>query len=88
MTNPDGSPAPHVPVGIQNYRVQALTQKDGVAKLTINTPDSKKPLHITVSPRPPGAPFQRAGGLSLHRGTPSVLCRTSCHLQSGVLLFT
>uniref|UniRef100_A0A8C0LBR4 Complement C3 n=1 Tax=Canis lupus dingo TaxID=286419 RepID=A0A8C0LBR4_CANLU len=60
VTNPDGSPAPHVPVGIQNYRVQALTQKDGVAKLTINTPDSKKPLHITVSPRPPGAPFQRS----------------------------
>uniref|UniRef100_A0A8C0L3Q1 Complement C3 n=1 Tax=Canis lupus dingo TaxID=286419 RepID=A0A8C0L3Q1_CANLU len=55
VTNPDGSPAPHVPVGIQNYRVQALTQKDGVAKLTINTPDSKKPLHITVSPRPPGS---------------------------------
>nr|XP_025844272.1 complement C3 isoform X2 [Vulpes vulpes] len=54
VTNPDGSPAPHVPVGIQNYRVQALTQKDGVAKLTINTPDSKKPLHITVSTKKDG----------------------------------
>uniref|UniRef100_A0A8C0LCB7 Complement C3 n=1 Tax=Canis lupus dingo TaxID=286419 RepID=A0A8C0LCB7_CANLU len=54
VTNPDGSPAPHVPVGIQNYRVQALTQKDGVAKLTINTPDSKKPLHITVSTKKEG----------------------------------
>lgn len=54
MTNPDGSPAPHVPVVTQGSDVQSLTQDDGVAKLSINTPNSRQPLSITVCPLPLG----------------------------------
>lgn len=49
MTNPDGSPAYRVPVAVQGEdAVQSLTQGDGVAKLSINTHPSQKPLKITV----------------------------------------
>lgn len=73
MTNPDGSPAHGIPVEIksphkdQESKDQDLTstRNDGVAMLTMNTPKSKEPLTITVSPRLPGAPLQRAG----HRGS-------------------
>uniref|UniRef100_A0A452SFQ1 Complement C3 n=1 Tax=Ursus americanus TaxID=9643 RepID=A0A452SFQ1_URSAM len=51
VTNPDGSPARHVPVEVQGTKAQALTQEDGVAKLTMNTPKDPLPLPITVSPR-------------------------------------
>lgn len=95
MTNPDGSPARHVPVEVQGTKAQALTQEDGVAKLTMNTPKDPLPLPITVSPRASGAPFQRAGGLYLHRGTlPSVrshpaTCRVEpFYLHKGIMPFT
>nr|XP_035139768.2 complement C3 [Callithrix jacchus] len=49
VTNPDGSPAYRVPVTVQGEdNVQSLTQADGVAKLSINTHPSQKPLSITV----------------------------------------
>ncbi|XP_006172143.1 LOW QUALITY PROTEIN: complement C3 [Tupaia chinensis] len=49
VTNPDGSPARHVPVGTRGSGdVQSLTREDGVAKLSINTPNSRQPLSITV----------------------------------------
>uniref|UniRef100_A0A2K6D5R0 Complement C3 n=1 Tax=Macaca nemestrina TaxID=9545 RepID=A0A2K6D5R0_MACNE len=49
VTNPDGSPAYRVPVAVQGEdAVQSLTQGDGVAKLSINTHPSQKPLSITV----------------------------------------
>ncbi|XP_011799019.1 PREDICTED: complement C3 [Colobus angolensis palliatus] len=49
VTNPDGSPAYRVPVAVQGEdAVQSLTQADGVAKLSINTHPSQKPLRITV----------------------------------------
>ncbi|XP_017383773.1 complement C3 isoform X1 [Cebus imitator] len=49
VTNPDGSPAYRVPVAVQGEEnVQSLTQADGVAKLSINTHPSQKPLSITV----------------------------------------
>nr|XP_012291477.1 complement C3 [Aotus nancymaae] len=49
VTNPDGSPAYRVPVAVQGEdNVQSLTQADGVAKLSINTHPSQKPLSITV----------------------------------------
>uniref|UniRef100_A0A2R9B9K1 Complement C3 n=1 Tax=Pan paniscus TaxID=9597 RepID=A0A2R9B9K1_PANPA len=49
VTNPDGSPAYRVPVAVQGEdTVQSLTQGDGVAKLSINTHPSQKPLSITV----------------------------------------
>ncbi|XP_004689349.1 PREDICTED: complement C3 [Condylura cristata] len=48
VTNPDGSPAPRIPVMTQGSDVHSLTQDDGVAKLSINTPNSRQPLSITV----------------------------------------
>ncbi|XP_060040075.1 LOW QUALITY PROTEIN: complement C3-like [Erinaceus europaeus] len=59
VTNPDGSPASRVPVLTQGSNVQALTQPDGVAKLSINTPNSKAPLSITVRTNKPGIPEAR-----------------------------
>lgn len=49
VTNPDGSPANKVPVVTEGLNAKALTQDDGVAKLTINTHNSRQPLSITVS---------------------------------------
>uniref|UniRef100_A0A8C4L0F8 Complement C3 n=1 Tax=Equus asinus asinus TaxID=83772 RepID=A0A8C4L0F8_EQUAS len=51
VTNPDGSPARRIPVVTQGSNVQSLTQDDGVAKLSVNTPNSQQPLTITVSLR-------------------------------------
>ncbi|XP_042638258.1 complement C3-like [Orycteropus afer afer] len=48
VTNPDGSPARQVPVVAQDTEVQALTQADGVAKLSINMPNSRSPVAITL----------------------------------------
>lgn len=59
VTNPDGSPARRVPVMTQGSNVQALTQDDGVAKLTINTPNSRQPLSITVRTNREGIPAAR-----------------------------
>ncbi|XP_023572801.1 complement C3 isoform X2 [Octodon degus] len=59
VTNPDGSPAPHVPVVTQDSKVQSLTQADGVAKLSVNTPNSKGPLSITVRTKKEGIPDAR-----------------------------
>ncbi|XP_060040214.1 complement C3-like [Erinaceus europaeus] len=59
VTHPDGSPASRVPVTIQGSSVQALTQPDGAAKLSINTPNSKAPLSITVKTNKPGIPEAR-----------------------------
>ncbi|OBS78296.1 hypothetical protein A6R68_19306 [Neotoma lepida] len=47
VTNPDGSPARRVPVVTQGSDAQALTQDDGVAKLTVNTPNIRNALTIT-----------------------------------------
>ena len=52
VTNPDGSPARHIPVVTQGSNVQSLTQDDGVAKLSINTQNKRDPLTITVSSGP------------------------------------
>ncbi|XP_058513897.1 complement C3-like [Ochotona princeps] len=59
VTNPDGSPARHVPVVTQDSDVQSLTQEDGVAKLSINTPNSRQPLPITVRTKKDGIPEAR-----------------------------
>ncbi|XP_008058979.1 complement C3, partial [Carlito syrichta] len=55
VTNPDGSPAIHVPVVVQGHEdVPSLTQAGGVAKLSINTPNTQDPLPITVRTKAPG----------------------------------
>ncbi|XP_058393971.1 complement C3-like [Diceros bicornis minor] len=59
VTNPDGSPARRIPVVTQDSEVQSLTQDDGVAKLSINTAKSQKPLSITVRTRKEGIPEAR-----------------------------
>ncbi|TEA33296.1 hypothetical protein DBR06_SOUSAS8010161 [Sousa chinensis] len=59
VTNPDGSPARHIPVVTQGTNVQSLTQEDGVAKLSINTRNDRQPLTITVRTRKENIPEAR-----------------------------
>ncbi|XP_076977052.1 complement C3-like isoform X2 [Tamandua tetradactyla] len=63
VTNPDGSPAGGVPIVIKEDReeeeVGSFTQNDGVAKLTINTPNTRKPLSISVRTKKKGIPEAR-----------------------------
>ncbi|XP_069783449.1 complement C3-like isoform X2 [Narcine bancroftii] len=49
ITNPDRSPANGVPVRVVNTEVRSKTNKDGIAKLTINTPGESKSFQISVS---------------------------------------
>ncbi|XP_075758421.1 complement C3 isoform X1 [Pelodiscus sinensis] len=48
VTNPDGSPAAHVPVKINGSQESRQTQQDGTAKLIINTLVENSLLNITV----------------------------------------
>ncbi|KAM5230170.1 complement C3-like isoform 2-T2 [Hipposideros larvatus] len=60
VTNPDGSPARRIPVATQgSMDVQSQTQDDGLAKLSINTPNSRQPLTITVRTVKKGIPDAR-----------------------------
>ncbi|XP_023603360.1 complement C3-like [Myotis lucifugus] len=60
VTNPDGSPAGRVPVATQgSNQVHSVTRDDGLAKLTINTHKSLKPLLITVRTMKEGLPEGR-----------------------------
>ncbi|XP_070272053.1 complement C3-like [Myotis yumanensis] len=60
VTNPDGSPAPRIPVAIQGSNQEiSVTRDDGLAKLTINTHKSLKPLLITVCTMKEGLPEGR-----------------------------
>uniref|UniRef100_A0A8C3HQQ1 Uncharacterized protein n=1 Tax=Chrysemys picta bellii TaxID=8478 RepID=A0A8C3HQQ1_CHRPI len=49
VTNPDGSPAPRVPVQAEGFQSAGSTQGDGTAKLIINMPVDKQQVPITVS---------------------------------------
>ncbi|KAB0392450.1 hypothetical protein E2I00_011290, partial [Balaenoptera physalus] len=59
VTNPDGSPARHIPVVTQGSNVQSLTQEDGVAKLSINTLNNRQPMTITVRTQKENIPAAR-----------------------------
>ncbi|CAH6779492.1 complement C3 [Phodopus roborovskii] len=59
VTNPDGSPARGVPVVTQGSDAQARTQDDGVAKLSVNTPNNRNALSITVRTKKEGIPEAR-----------------------------
>ncbi|XP_070272056.1 complement C3-like isoform X2 [Myotis yumanensis] len=60
VTNPDGSPAGRIPVATQgSNQVHSVTREDGLAKLTINTHKSLKPLLITVHTMKEGLPEGR-----------------------------
>ncbi|KAM9687234.1 complement C3 [Trichechus inunguis] len=56
VTNPDGSPARQIPVVTKDNGVQSLTHNDGVAKLSINMPNSPTPQTITVRTKKDGIP--------------------------------
>uniref|UniRef100_A0A8C3I3E2 Complement C3 n=1 Tax=Chrysemys picta bellii TaxID=8478 RepID=A0A8C3I3E2_CHRPI len=49
VTNPDGSPAPRVPVQAEGFQSAGSTQGDGTAKLIINMPGDRQQVPITVS---------------------------------------
>ncbi|XP_043842630.1 complement C3 [Dromiciops gliroides] len=59
VTNPDGSPAPQIPVVVPDFQVQSMTQEDGLAKLRINTPNNRGPLNIRVRTEKEGLPVDR-----------------------------
>ncbi|XP_067320116.1 venom factor-like [Anolis sagrei] len=59
VTNPDGSPAAHVPVVSQ--ATQAATQDNGIAKLILNTPANTQELNITVKTNQVGLPDEHQG---------------------------
>lgn len=66
VTNPDGSPARHIPVVTEDFKVRSLTQEDGVAKLSINTPDNRNSLPITVRTEKDGIPAARQATKTMH----------------------
>ncbi|XP_036610168.1 complement C3 [Trichosurus vulpecula] len=59
VTNPDGSPASHIPVVVLDSQVKSMTQEDGLVKLRINTPNSRGPLSIRVRTDKEGLPVNR-----------------------------
>ncbi|XP_053155967.1 venom factor-like isoform X1 [Hemicordylus capensis] len=53
VTNPDGSPAAHVPVVAEPIQADASTQNDGTAKLILNMPEGQDKQSITVKTNHP-----------------------------------
>uniref|UniRef100_A0A8C6RY24 Complement C3 n=1 Tax=Nannospalax galili TaxID=1026970 RepID=A0A8C6RY24_NANGA len=84
VTNPDGSPARHVPVITQGSEVQALTQEDGVAKLSINTPNNRKPLTITVHTKKEGIPDARQATKTMQAQPYSTMHNSNNYLHLSV----
>ncbi|KAH1187873.1 hypothetical protein KIL84_015125 [Mauremys mutica] len=48
ITNPDGSPAPRVPVQAEGFQSAGPTQGDGTAKLIINMPRDRQQVPVTI----------------------------------------
>nr|AAW69835.1 complement component C3 [Notamacropus eugenii] len=103
VTNPDGSPASHVPVVVPNFDVRSMTQEDGLVKLRINTPNSRGPLNIGVRTAKEGLPvdrqasqqmvaqpYQTEGGSNnyLHLSVPSVELKVGDNLNINFHLRT
>ncbi|XP_050781017.1 A.superbus venom factor 1-like [Gopherus flavomarginatus] len=65
VTNPDGSPAPHVPVQAEGFQSAGLTQGDGTAKLIINMPRDRQQVSITVKTAHPNLPANRQASKSM-----------------------
>ncbi|KAF7475563.1 hypothetical protein GHT09_013514 [Marmota monax] len=84
VTNPDGSPARRVPVVAQDSDVQSLTQDDGVAKLTINTPNNRQPLTITVRTSKQGIPQARQAVKTMQAQPYSTLFNSNNYLHLSV----
>ncbi|XP_068938993.1 complement C3 [Petaurus breviceps papuanus] len=103
VTNPDGSPASHIPVVVPNFDVQSMTQEDGLVKLRINTPNNRGPLNIEVrtnkegllrdrqaSQRMVAQPYQPVAGSNnyLHLSVPSVELKVGDNLNINFHLRT
>nr|XP_020038664.1 complement C3 [Castor canadensis] len=84
VTNPDGSPARRVPVVTQGNDVQSLTQDDGVAKLSINTPNSRQPLTITVRTKKEGIPEARQATKTMQAQPYSTMHNSNNYLHLSV----
>uniref|UniRef100_A0A674JTF9 Complement C3 n=1 Tax=Terrapene triunguis TaxID=2587831 RepID=A0A674JTF9_9SAUR len=65
VTNPDGSPAPRVPVQGEGFQSAGSTQGDGTAKLIINMPGDKQQVPITVKTAHPNLPANRQASKSM-----------------------
>uniref|UniRef100_A0A8C5F2S9 Complement C3 n=1 Tax=Gopherus evgoodei TaxID=1825980 RepID=A0A8C5F2S9_9SAUR len=65
VTNPDGSPAPRVPVQAEGFQSAGSTQRDGTAKLIINMPGNKQQVPITVKTAHPNLPANRQASKSM-----------------------
>uniref|UniRef100_A0A8C3HQN5 Complement C3 n=1 Tax=Chrysemys picta bellii TaxID=8478 RepID=A0A8C3HQN5_CHRPI len=65
VTNPDGSPAPRVPVQAEGFQSAGSTQGDGTAKLIINMPVDKQQVPITVKTAHPNLPANRQASKSM-----------------------
>ncbi|XP_069915610.1 complement C3 alpha chain [Oryctolagus cuniculus] len=84
VTNPDGSPARRVPVVTQGSDAQSLTQDDGVAKLSVNTPNSRQPLSITVRTKKEGIPEARQASRTMQAQAYSTLHNSNNYLHLSV----
>uniref|UniRef100_A0A8C5F2Y4 Complement C3 n=1 Tax=Gopherus evgoodei TaxID=1825980 RepID=A0A8C5F2Y4_9SAUR len=67
VTNPDGSPAPRVPVQAEGFQSAGSTQRDGTAKLIINMPGNKilSPPLLQVKTAHPNLPANRQASKSM-----------------------
>ncbi|XP_059107928.1 complement C3 [Peromyscus eremicus] len=84
VTNPDGSPARRVPVVTQGSDAQALTQDDGVAKLSINTPNNRNALTITVRTKKEGIPEARQASNTMKAQPYSTMHNSNNYLHLSV----
>ncbi|XP_036027140.1 complement C3 [Onychomys torridus] len=84
VTNPDGSPARRVPVATQGSDGQALTQDDGVAKLSINTPNNRNALTITVRTKKEGIPEARQASNTMRALPYSTMHNSNNYLHLSV----
>ncbi|XP_026518859.1 complement C3-like, partial [Terrapene carolina triunguis] len=65
VTNPDGSPAPRVPVQAEGFQSAGSTQRDGTAKLIINMPRDRLLVPITVKTAHSNLPAHRQASKSM-----------------------
>ncbi|XP_044850424.1 venom factor-like [Mauremys mutica] len=65
ITNPDGSPAPRVPVQAEGFQSAGPTQGDGTAKLIINMPRDRQQVPVTVKTAHPNLPANRQASKSM-----------------------
>lgn len=84
VTNPDGSPASKVLVVTQGSNAKALTQDDGVAKLSINTPNSRQPLTITVRTKKDTLPESRQATKTMEAHPYSTMHNSNNYLHLSV----